>query len=235
MANLMTYPVLSPQLYSGGAKGPSLVSVIALLLSAVALALSLHGRDPEALVLTSKAETSHAGQTANEGVPVPEKKLPALGTAEQGRIRAMADYLAKRYDVSVEATQHLVQMAFAVGREVSLDPLLILAVMGIESRLNPIAESGAGAQGLMQVIPKYHLDKVPESHADASFLNPHVNVLVGAKVLKEYIGRSGGDLRSGLQMYNGSAWDSSARYAAKVISEKERLRQVLSRKPSAPG
>ena len=142
----------------------------------------------------------------------------------------MSDYLGKRYFVSTEAIRRLVEMAFAVGHEVNLDPLLILAVMAVESRFNPIAESNAGAQGLMQVIPKYHADKLPESQTDASFLNPSVNVLVGAKVLKDYIGRSGGDLQSGLQMYNGSPWDSTAQYASKVIAEKERLRQVVTRR-----
>jgi soluble lytic murein transglycosylase-like protein len=142
----------------------------------------------------------------------------------------MSDYLGKRYFVSTEAIQRLVEMAFAVGHEVNLDPLLILAVMAVESRFNPIAESGAGAQGLMQVIPKYHADKLPDSQTDASFLTPSVNVLVGAKVLKDYIGRSGGNLQSGLQMYNGSPWDSTAQYASKVIAEKERLRQVLTRR-----
>jgi len=47
-----------------------------------------------------------------------------------------------------------------VGQQVGLDPLLILAVMAIESRFNPIAESVMGAKGLMQVIPKLHRDKL---------------------------------------------------------------------------
>jgi soluble lytic murein transglycosylase-like protein len=161
----------------------------------------------------------------------PVAEPPAAAPApEERKIRAMSDYLGKRYFVSTEAIQRLVEMAFTVGHEFNLDPLLILAVMAVESRFNPIAESNAGAQGLMQVIPKYHADKVPDSQSDASFLNPSVNVRVGAKVLKDYIGRSGGDLQTGLQMYAGSPWDTTAQYASKVLAEKERLRQVLTRR-----
>ena len=214
-------------------QAPPLTSVLALMLSMVALVLSLQSR-PATVARPAVEEPAPVQPFVADPVavvatadPQPEVRGPA---PEERKIRAMSDYLGKRYFVSTEAIRRLVEMAFAVGHEVNLDPLLILAVMAVESRFNPIAESNAGAQGLMQVIPKYHADKLPESQTDASFLNPSVNVLVGAKVLKDYIGRSGGDLQSGLQMYNGSPWDSTAQYASKVIAEKERLRQVVTRR-----
>ena len=92
-----------------------------------------------------------------------------LAQQQDPRMRAIATYLGKRYLVSPDAVERFVQIAFDAGREVSIDPLLIVAVMAVESRFNPIAESTAGAQGLMQLIPKYHEDKLPESHADPSF------------------------------------------------------------------
>lgn len=217
----------------GSVQAPSLASLMALMLSAVALVISLQGR--HATVVQPVVEEPAPLQpfvadpvaVVATAAPAPE---PRAAAPEERKIRAMSDYLGKRYFVSAEAIQRLVEMAFAVGHEVNLDPLLILAVMAVESRFNPIAESNAGAQGLMQVIPKYHADKLPDSQPDASFLNPSVNVRVGAKVLKDYIGRSGGDLQTGLQMYNGSPWDTTAQYASKVIAEKERLRQVLTKR-----
>jgi soluble lytic murein transglycosylase-like protein len=218
----------------GSFQAPSFASLVALMLSMIALVVSLQGR-PSVVVTEPVVEEPVPVQpfvadpvaVVATAAPAVELRAPA---PEERKIRAMSDYLGKRYFVSTEAIQRLVEMTFAVGHEVNLDPLLILAVMAVESRFNPIAESNAGAQGLMQVIPKYHADKLPDSQSDASFLNPSVNVLVGAKVLKDYIGRSGGNLQTGLQMYNGSPWDTTAQYASKVIAEKERLRQVLTRR-----
>ena len=77
---------------------------------------------------------------------------PAL-TGEQ---QAVAEFIAKRYRVAAHAAGEFVALAYQAGARFSLDPLLILAVMAIESRYNPVAESVMGARGLMQVIPKYH-------------------------------------------------------------------------------
>jgi soluble lytic murein transglycosylase-like protein len=231
MANVFNVSPWSRHAPYSSFQAPSLTSVLALMLSMVALVLSLQSR--HATIAQPAIEEAESIQpfvaepvaVVAAAAPAPEEvRRPA---PEERKVRAMSDYLAKRYFVSTEAIKRLVEMAFAVGHEVNLDPLLILAVMAVESRFNPIAESGAGAQGLMQVIPKYHADKVPDSQTDASFLNPSVNVLVGAKVLKDYIGRSGGNLQTGLQMYNGAPWDSTAQYASKVIAEKDRLRQVV--------
>ena len=84
-----------------------------------------------------------------------------------------------------------------------------------------------GAQGLIQVIRTYHEDKIPASETEPSLLDPRLNVLVGAKVLKDYIRQSGGDLKSALQVYNGSRGEPSGQYAKRVLAEKERIRQSI--------
>jgi soluble lytic murein transglycosylase-like protein len=231
MANAVIYPAWPARNSYVDHRSLSFIVLIALLLSVFAFAVSLHGRPHRTIVVEARKEVAAPvpAPTARKVVE-PKKVVERRAAPEPGRVRAMASYLGKRYYVSTEATQRLVETAFAVGHEVKLDPLLILAVMAVESRFNPIAESMAGAQGLMQVIPKYHADKVPDTETDASFLDPDVNVLVGAKVLKEYITRSGGNLQSGLQRYNGASSDASAQYANKVMAEKERLRQVFSRR-----
>ncbi len=142
-------------------------------------------------------------------------------------IDALAASLAKRYRVSIDATRSLVATAYREGRRIGLDPLLIIAVIAVESRFNPIAESDMGAQGLMQVIPRFHKEHL-ESAAPDSVLDPHANIRLGARVLKDYI-RSGGTEVAGLQRYNGSTGDGSNAYAAKVLGEKQRLQQAVQR------
>jgi len=142
--------------------------------------------------------------------------------------KVLGSYLARRYRVATDATVDLVSEAYAVGRAVGLDPLLILAVISVESRFNPIAESDMGAKGLMQVIPKFHTEKLAEHGGEDAVLDPRTNMLVGAQILKEYI-RRGGSLEAGLQMYNGAPDDQSQGYAQKVIAERQRLEQTLAR------
>jgi soluble lytic murein transglycosylase-like protein len=142
------------------------------------------------------------------------------------RVEALANHLARRYRVATEPLEELVHAAFAAGRLTQLDPLLILAVIAIESRFNPIAESDYGARGLMQVVPRFHLEKLAAHGGAATVLQPHTNIFVGAHILDEYIERAGG-LEAGLQLYNGAPDDPARAYAQRVLAEHQRLQQVL--------
>jgi len=148
-------------------------------------------------------------------------------------MRGALDYVTRRYRVSQQALLPIFQAAQVTGRERGVDPLLIVAVIGIESGFNPLAESAMGAQGLMQVIPRYHKDKVPEGAGDSPFLDPVTNVQVGVQVLQESI-RRGGGLIAGLQQYGGSS-DGEGGYASKVLAEKRRLEQVARRRTTVTG
>lgn len=149
--------------------------------------------------------------------------------AEAARIeaerRALANYLARRYRVAPEPVEEVVGAAFAVGRSRNIDPLLILAVISVESRFNPIAESEYGARGLMQVVPRFHLEKLAHHGGEATLLEPHTNMLVGTQILDEYVRRAG-SLEAGLQQYAGAAEDPEKAYAQRVLLEQRRLKQV---------
>lgn len=134
-------------------------------------------------------------------------------------------YLARRYHVAQEPVADLVKAAFDTGRQVGLDPLLLLAVMAIESGFNPYAESGVGAKGLMQVMSKVHSDKFQYFGGAHAALEPLANITVGALVLKDCIAR-GGSLPDGLRLYVGSTTQDDGGYGAKVMAERGRLRDV---------
>ena len=141
--------------------------------------------------------------------------------AAEADIEAVSGEVARRYRISQDATRELVAAAYGEGLRIGLDPLLIVAVMAVESRFNPIAQSVGGAIGLMQVIPRYHPDQVDHA-SDESVLDPRTNIGLGARVLKEYI-RQGGTEVAGLQLYNGASADANNGYANKVLSERQRL------------
>jgi soluble lytic murein transglycosylase-like protein len=140
--------------------------------------------------------------------------------------RALVDYLSRRFVVAQDATEQMVEVAYRAAQRVGLDPLLVLAVISVESAFNPVAESGMGAKGLMQIIPKYHRAKLLEHGGDEAVLDPESNILVGARILQEYVYRTG-TLEAGLQFYNGASWDGSAQYAQKVMAERGRLELVV--------
>jgi soluble lytic murein transglycosylase-like protein len=119
-----------------------------------------------------------------------------------------------------------VSAAHRAAQEVGLDPLLVLAVISVESSFNPGAQSVMGAKGLMQIIPKYHRAKLSQLGGEAAVLDPEANIQVGARILQEYVHRRG-TLEAGLQYYNGAAADGTAQYAQKVMAERSRLERVL--------
>jgi len=146
---------------------------------------------------------------------------------DAGKYRAVGDYLARRYRVSSEMTTTVVAKAYAIGSELKLDPLLILGVVAVESRFNPLAESVMGAKGLMQVIPRYHIDKFDPLGGEKVAFDPQANIVVGAKILKEYLRRTG-DIADALQLYVGATSDENENgYTGKVMAERDRLGQVL--------
>ena len=173
--------------------------------------------------LVSPAEVVVVEEEAVEALPVEEAAI-----ALNPRMRGALDYVSRRYHVSNDALQPIFATAQAVGRDLRLDPLLIIAVIGVESGFNPFSQSVVGAQGLMQVMPGIHKDKLPEEADQSAFLDPVTNVQVGAKVLKESIRRNGG-VEGGLQQFAGASNDPDRRYALKVLAEKQRLEQAALR------
>lgn len=147
---------------------------------------------------------------------------PTAETPVQREQRLMTEYIAKRYRVSESAVSGYVAAAYRAGEQYSLDPLLILAVMAVESRYNPVAESGVGAKGLMQIMPKFHLEKLADHGGEEALLEPEVNIQVGARILREYQRRFH-DTEAALQMYAGAFDEPTSQYANKVFAEKARL------------
>lgn len=229
--------------------GVSAIAVVALLYTSDSFAKRvsemLHPQPALALEEPS-VETQLAQATSLEPAqPVAEKQDDSaeetsalLGTSKQQQW--VTKWLSKRYRVASDATNMLVSTAYLTAHEVKLDPLLILAVMAIESGLNPFAESPMGAKGLMQVMAKVHHDKFEQVGGQKAALNPVANIRVGAQILKDYVKRTG-SVEGGLKTYVGAAdMASDSGYGARVLAEYRRLKMVAKgqhvpvRTPAAP-
>jgi soluble lytic murein transglycosylase-like protein len=78
-----------------------------------------------------------------------------------------------------------------------LDPDLIHAVIQTESAFDPHAESPAGAQGLMQLMPILQKELGVKDPFD-----PRENIMAGTQYLKKLLDRHSGDLALALASYN---------------------------------
>ena len=214
--------------------GLSAVAMIALLYSRPEFAkrvsdfLSSHQSAPAPVAVANAsvqlvaARAADAVETANA-----DDKAASRPTRQQ---KYVTDWLSRRYRVAGDAANMLVSTAYSTAHEIKLDPLLILAVMAIESGLNPFAESPMGAQGLMQVMSKVHSDKFEEVGGSQAALNPVANIRVGAQILKDYVTRKG-SVEAGLKSYVGAgAIEDDSGYGSKVLTEYKRLKQVASGK-----
>ena len=176
---------------------------------------------PAAVLTSDRAYLPHSS-----GLDLQVKPSPSKFGGDQRQQQWVTSWISKRYRVAADATDMLVSAAYATSSEIKLDPLLILAVVAIESGFNPFAESAVGAQGLMQVMAKIHHERFQKLGGVKAALNPVANIKVGSSILKEYVSR-GGSVEAGLKMYVGAAaFDNDAGYGSKVLAEYRRLKEV---------
>lgn len=121
-----------------------------------------------------------------------------------------------------------------------VDPMLVLAVIEVESRFDHHAESPRGAQGLMQIKPVVVTELFQEgklhSDGDLNLKNPLVNIRVGVSYLA-YLSEIFGDIRVALTAYNfgptrvrrklAAGERLPAQYATKVLDVQQALLEQL--------
>jgi soluble lytic murein transglycosylase-like protein len=165
--------------------------------------------------LSTPADFSNALSTAAGRLSIPG----VSGVQAQ----ALRSYIARKYKIAHNVAGVLIKAAFVVGKEQHLDPQLLLAVIAVESRYNPFAESHIGAQGLMQVMTEVHKDKFKGfAEGTIAALNPVANMRVGSQILYDCIKRRG-SVKAGLACYVGAAGPEDNGYGAKVLAERRRI------------
>ncbi len=188
--------------------------------------LETGGPAAPAHALKPSASAPHAGHAAtDEARAIP---VATQDPSEQLARAALTQFIANRYRVADEVVSDIVRVAFRAAEAQALDPLVVLAIVATESGYNPIAESVVGAKGLMQILAKFHADKLAPFGGEDALFEPEVNIHVGSQILRDYLRRYG-DLEIALQVYAGALDDADARYARKVFAERDRLHQALER------
>ncbi|WP_255539446.1 lytic transglycosylase domain-containing protein [Polynucleobacter sp. JS-Safj-400b-B2] len=162
----------------------------------------------------------------SDRIPASKMDPQALDSNLMGSIqnqRAVADFFEKKYSLDRAKIEEYVSNTILIAKEVNIDPVLLLAVISVESNFNPNTKSHAGAEGLMQVMTSVHKDKYAIFGGTSEAAKPEVNIRVGAYILK-YLIATAGSLRNGLKYYVGAAnADDDGGYADKVMAERNRL------------
>ena len=121
-------------------------------------------------------------------------QLTPNGTMPQFRLGDNSDKLMASLGLDA-GTQALVAK---YSKDYGVDPALVLAIMKNESNFNPKSLSGAGAMGLMQVMPG---SEAGYSKSDLSSNAGNIRAGI-SRLLNYYTGPAGQDLSVALGMYN---------------------------------
>ncbi len=99
--------------------------------------------------------------------------------------------------------------AYQAALNAGIDPNIFLRQINQESGFNPNAGSSAGAQGIAQIVPKYH--------PGVNTYDPVASLNYAANLDKQLLQQYGGDYTKALVAYNGGggavdAWNSGSPY-----------------------
>ena len=161
--------------------------------------------------------------------------VAVLGAIALTLVQRQPDFVQRiRYPLRYEA------IVRGHAKNYDLDPSLLAAVIYTESRFNARAHSGAGALGLMQLLPDTARGIALRTGGDAfvvdDLYSPEINVRYGAWYLRNLLNRYDGDERTALAAYHagpgnvdswrargvGIQFPETRSYVAKV----ERVKQI---------
>lgn len=167
---------------------------------------------------------------------------PAAGCPDAVRealVARLEDHLFERMRGASQAVHQAVARALALEAEaVKVDPLLVLAMIEVESGFDPDATSHAGARGLMQLLPgTMQREAAALGLAGASPADPVANVRAGIRYLRRCIDAYRGHQVLALMAYNsgpnrvfefledGEVPDWAEAYPIRVEAEWHRIRK----------
>ena len=154
------------------------------------------------IVLTVAAASSAAPETQPTA---PETQPASPETQPTGSIRV----------TNVALSSDLTQYTLNLCSQYGVDSSVIFSVMYHESHFNAGATSGSGAQGLMQIIPRYSASRMAKLGV-TNLYDPASNILVGIDLLAEYY-YTYGSWNQALTAYRTGNAGNDSSYAATIL------------------
>jgi soluble lytic murein transglycosylase-like protein len=198
---------------------------------------------PPMPVIAAAAAMAAAEVAAAEVAQLPAGVVSSRG-AHAAFLRSVQELLATRMrETPAEDRARIAQTIVAEAEAARLDPVLVLALIGVESSFDPNAESMAGAFGLMQLRPDTLWHEAERSRLDLSDpTDPVLNVRAGIRYYRRLLSAfrshelalmayNAGPNRIKSYLDAGEVPERFYAYPRKVRDEFRRLRAVVA--PSA--
>ena len=153
---------------------------IVYLTSGRTLSVKSHREEGSAVILTLRAggdvtcDKALIDKIVGDEVPHPDPVVPAADDGTQSR------------DTSVLQSTPYGEIISALSEAHGVDPLLVRALIQVESNYQPRARSSKGAMGLMQIMPA-----TAREYRVRNPYDPKTNIEVGIKRLKDLLDRWG--------------------------------------------
>ena len=153
---------------------------IVYLTSGRTLSVKSHREEGSAVILTLRAggdvtcDKALIDKIVSDEVPHPDTVVPAADDGTQSR------------DTSVLQSTPYGEIISALSEAHGVDPLLVRALIQVESNYQPRARSSKGAMGLMQIMPA-----TAREYRVRNPYDPKTNIEVGIKRLKDLLDRWG--------------------------------------------
>ncbi len=168
----------------------------------------------------------------------PEVLAAPVGPERDVRAAKIEEHLARHVRADLDPGR-LASVILRAADWARVDPVLVLAIMEIESGFDPAARSNRGARGLMQVVPatlwrQAALSGLPGDDPHAPELNVPAGVLYFRRLLDAF-----GNKYAALMAYNagpnriagliraGGIPERFHGYPRRVLAAEQRLRQAL--------
>jgi soluble lytic murein transglycosylase len=185
------------------------------------------------------ATAPHAQEFSIPWPPEPVTESAASLPGDPGEWLVRVQVERRMQGLDEPARVRVVEAILAAARRTGMDPVLILAIIEVESGFDPAARSGRNALGLMQVRPATLWREAERSGlAGDDPHDPDLNVLAGALYFRRLIDAFGHN-DVALMAYNagpnriighikaGSIPDRYFEYPRRVRAAEARLRRVL--------
>lgn len=155
----------------------------------------------------------------------------------------MTDYALQQSSARRLSSKERIELAYIITEQAhihNIDPLLIIALIHVESTFNINAESHKGAKGLMQLLPdtaRYINKKTDKGIPENSNLfDAETNIALGTAYMEYLLNKTNGNLEYALAAYNmGPANMYRAKrenkvpkaYSNKVLKEYAKLQKAV--------